>query len=127
MTTEKTKTPPWMSQKIWMAALGVIAAVVAFAFGQPELGGTILTATVAGFLIGRGLERFGAGLLVVVALSLTACESGAQVPSTCLSTAIRAAMDVIADCLPRSDDPAVVREALEACPIEREPPYLDEP
>jgi hypothetical protein len=99
--------------------LGIVLVVVLFAFGQTELGLTV-GGLVASFILSRGIGKIGLGAgVVVLALSLGACESGAQVPSTCLSTAIRAAMDVIADCLPRNtDDPAAVRAALEACPVE---------
>jgi hypothetical protein len=66
--------------------------------------------------------------VVVVVLAIAGCGGDVQMPSGCLDTAIRAAMEVIADCLPRdTSDPAAVRAALEECPVERTPPYEPAP
>jgi hypothetical protein len=120
MTTTKTTTtktgasepiPPWKSQKIWAMVIGIVLVAVLFAFGR-EVEAVALAGLVGTFVLGRGLERLGTGLVLCAALTLGACGAGAQVDSSaCIQAAIRAATDVIAECLPRS-------QAGEACPVE---------
>jgi hypothetical protein len=78
-------------------------------------------------LLAGVLKRGGGAVAAGAAVALLICGSGCagqQVDiSSCIQAAIRAATDVIAECLPRT-------EAGEACPvaeptIEREAPYPD--
>jgi hypothetical protein len=105
MVTKKSDpVVPWKSQKIWAMVIGVVLVAVLFAFKQTELA-LSTAALVSAFILGRGLERLGAGLILVAALSLGACDSaGVQVPATqCTRAVLEAAADIASSCWPQSE------------------------
>lgn len=67
-----TPIPPWRSQKIWAAVIGLGLTIVLLVFGQTEAA-IAAAALVSAFILGRGLERFGGALLLVLASLLGGC------------------------------------------------------
>jgi hypothetical protein len=111
MTSEPV--PPWKSQKIWASVIGVVLVGVLFAFGRTTEA-VALAGLVGAFVLGRGLERLGAGVVLIVALELSACgahraQVATQASLTGLAETLHAADSALAVAVPDLSSAAIER------------------
>lgn len=65
MMTEETKSlhdprPPWLSEKVWLAFLGLAAIVVLGTMGVIQVAGAEIVGIVAALILGRAWEGVAA-------------------------------------------------------------------
>lgn len=115
-TTTKTTTepiPPWKSQKIWASVIGVLLVGVLFYFHRTTEA-VALAGLVGAFVLGRGLERLGSGVVLIVALELSACgaqraQVATQTSLTSLAEAVSAGDRALAAAVPGLSAAAIER------------------
>jgi len=117
VTKKAEPTPPWKSQKIWAMVIGVGLVAILFAFGR-NVEAVALAGLVGTFILGRGLERLGSGIVLVVALEASACgvtqaQVAVQTSLTGLAEGVHAGDGALVAAMPTIRDRAI------ACARER--------